>query len=196
METLRELRRRKGLSQKDLAKKSGIGQDSISAIESGRHEARPSTLRKLADALDIEVADFFREPEAPKVSSAPKSLGDLRDFLEAQLGTSWLVLPEEEWHEWWRGISKEEAQARYQQIRAEWRLLSQEWLATHGKVEAEPRLVPRGQQWGEFFFTLFARNFEAGSQAPREKESEEEFQLRSSEGEEPLVQNGVFNDSA
>lgn len=65
METLRELRRRKGLSQKDLAKKAGIGQDSISGIESGRHEARPSTLRKLAGALDVEVTDFFRDPVTP-----------------------------------------------------------------------------------------------------------------------------------
>ena len=67
METLRELRRRKGLSQKDLANRSGIGQDSISAIESGRHQARPSTLRRLAEVLGVEVEDFFRGPEAPKV---------------------------------------------------------------------------------------------------------------------------------
>ena len=67
METLRELRRRKGLSQKDLASRSGIGQDSISAIESGRHQARPSTLRRLAEVLGVEVEDFFRGPEAPKV---------------------------------------------------------------------------------------------------------------------------------
>lgn len=67
MEALKEMRRRKGWSQKDLARESGVGQDTISGIESGRYEARPSTLRKLADALDIEVADLFREPEAPKV---------------------------------------------------------------------------------------------------------------------------------
>ena len=67
MEALRRRRRRKGLSQKDLANASGVGQDTISGIESGRHEPRPSTLRKLADALNVEVADLFREPEAPKV---------------------------------------------------------------------------------------------------------------------------------
>ena len=66
MEALRELRRRKGLSQKDLADDSGVGQDTISGIECGRHEPRPSTLRKLAEALGGEVADFFREAETPK----------------------------------------------------------------------------------------------------------------------------------
>jgi transcriptional regulator with XRE-family HTH domain len=65
VDTVKEIRRRKGWSQKDLAEESGVGQDTISGIESGRHEPRPSTLRKLADALDVEVADFFKEPALP-----------------------------------------------------------------------------------------------------------------------------------
>src|SRR3712207_8815066 len=35
------------------------------------HEARPSTLRRLAEALDVEVEDFFREPEA---SNGPEAV--------------------------------------------------------------------------------------------------------------------------
>jgi transcriptional regulator with XRE-family HTH domain len=74
MDTVKEIRRRKGWSQKDLAEESGVGQDTISGIESGRHEPRPSTLRKLADALDVEVADFFREPAVP-LPEAPRRAG-------------------------------------------------------------------------------------------------------------------------
>ena len=74
MDAVKEIRRRKGWSQKDLAEESGVGQDTISGIESGRHEPRPSTLRKLADALDVEVADFFREPAIP-LAEAPKEAG-------------------------------------------------------------------------------------------------------------------------
>jgi transcriptional regulator with XRE-family HTH domain len=74
VETLREFRRRRGWSQKDLADESGVGQDTISGIESGRHEPRPSTLRKLADALDVEVADFFRKPALP-LAEAPREAG-------------------------------------------------------------------------------------------------------------------------
>ena len=74
MDALKELRRQKGWSQKDLSEYSGVGQDTISGIESGRHEPRPSTLRKLAGALEVEVADFFKEPiplgEAPPPSGA------------------------------------------------------------------------------------------------------------------------------
>ena len=76
MDAVKEIRRRKGWSQKDLAEESGVGQDTISGIESGRHEPRPTTLRKLADALDVEVADFFREPAIP-LDEAPREAGRL-----------------------------------------------------------------------------------------------------------------------
>jgi transcriptional regulator with XRE-family HTH domain len=88
VDTLREFRRQKGWSQKDLAVESGVGQDTISGIEKGRHEPRPSTLRKLADALDVEVADFFRElalpkAEAPGVGQAQTSTKTFDEFHEA-----------------------------------------------------------------------------------------------------------------
>jgi transcriptional regulator with XRE-family HTH domain len=55
------MRREKGLSQQELADLAGVGQDSVSAIETGKHEPHPRTLRKLAAVLDAEVVDFFRE---------------------------------------------------------------------------------------------------------------------------------------
>ena len=76
MDAVKEIRRRKGWSQKELAEESGVGQDTISGIESGRHEPRPSTLRKLADALNVEVADFFREPAVP-LADASREAGPL-----------------------------------------------------------------------------------------------------------------------
>jgi len=76
VDAVKEIRRRKGWSQKDLAEESGVGQDTISGLESGRHEPRPSTLRKLADALGVEVADFFREPAIP-LDEAPREAGRL-----------------------------------------------------------------------------------------------------------------------
>ena len=183
MERLAELREQRALTLRELSAMSGVAADTINQIELGHRKPRPSTLRKLAKALGVEVADFFQEPKTPKALSAPKSPDDLRDFLEAQVGSSWLALPEDEWDNWWRGVSREEAIERYRQIRTEWRVLKQEWFATHGKVEAEPRLVPRGRQWGEVFYTLFSRsNLDAPAHAPKKGESEEDFQLRSSEG--------------
>ena len=63
---LPELRIRKGWSQEDLGRKANVRADTVSSIERGKHSPRPSTLRRLAEALDVEVADFFREPEVPK----------------------------------------------------------------------------------------------------------------------------------
>ncbi len=80
MESVRRIRLEKGLSQQDLADESGVGQDTISGIESGRHEPRPSTLRKLAKTLDVEVADFFKEPVlSGKVEPPPPGLKDEED---------------------------------------------------------------------------------------------------------------------
>ena len=170
MKVLRELRRRKGLSQKDLAGKSGVGQDTISGIEAGRHEPRPSTLRKLADALGVEVEDLFREPEAPSV---PQSLDELRDFLETRLGSAWIALPDNEWNNWWRGVSKEEAAERYEQILAESKLI---WSTWHTREDIAA-LAKSG-----FHVLRFVRRFEAPFFAPQQDESEEEFQERSAKG--------------
>ncbi len=79
---IKELRRRKGWSQKDLSRASGVGSDTISGIESGRHEPRPSTLRKLATALGVEVADLVSGEVADLVgreeADAPKEFSIIR----------------------------------------------------------------------------------------------------------------------
>jgi transcriptional regulator with XRE-family HTH domain len=45
---------RAGLSQRDLAQRSGVAASTIARIELGR-EANPSTARKLAETLGCEV---------------------------------------------------------------------------------------------------------------------------------------------
>jgi transcriptional regulator with XRE-family HTH domain len=51
---LRELRRAKLLSQRDLAELAGVSQKTIVDIETGKNHPHPSTLRKLAKALKVE----------------------------------------------------------------------------------------------------------------------------------------------
>ena len=67
MERLAELREHRALTLRELSAMSGVAADTINQIELGHRKPRPSTLRKLARALNIQVEDFFREPEAPKV---------------------------------------------------------------------------------------------------------------------------------
>ncbi len=50
---LRELREHAALSQEDLAEKSGVSRATIADLEADKRPARPSTRRKLAEALGV-----------------------------------------------------------------------------------------------------------------------------------------------
>lgn len=58
---LKDKRKSKGLTQEELAKKSGVSRGTILALESGKSGVvtKTSTLVKLASALDSTVADIF-----------------------------------------------------------------------------------------------------------------------------------------
>ena len=60
---LREWRLRKVMTQEELAKLSGVTEATISRLESGQHEARISTVRKLAAALGIEPHALVSGPD-------------------------------------------------------------------------------------------------------------------------------------
>ncbi len=92
---LREWRERRALTQEELRDKSGISQESISRIESGVRGCRPSTARRLAQALDVDVAELVAPPE---VQGDPKALAP--KLLERRLkregvGSSWALADDE-----------------------------------------------------------------------------------------------------
>src|SRR5215217_7877397 len=95
-ERLKEERLLRGWSQRDLAREAGTTAETISSIETGQHEPRPSTLRKLAKGLGLEVRDFYKEPavplaETPQNRGIPQSL----DALLERRGTSTRHLADE-----------------------------------------------------------------------------------------------------
>ena len=53
-ERLRQIRLEQALSQRDLSRMTGVAHDSISQLETGKREAQPKTIRKLAEALEVE----------------------------------------------------------------------------------------------------------------------------------------------
>lgn len=73
-EQLAELRERRALTLRELSDMSGVAADTINQIELGHRKARPSTLRKLARALEIDVQEFYVEPALPK-AEAPRGAG-------------------------------------------------------------------------------------------------------------------------
>ena len=59
-ERLRRLREERALRQEDLAKLAGIGQNTVNRIEKNRTEPHMTTIRKLADALEVDAGELVR----------------------------------------------------------------------------------------------------------------------------------------
>ena len=57
-ERLREFRRLRAFSQQELADAAGVGRNTISRIERGETGAHGRTLRRLAQALSVDVAEL------------------------------------------------------------------------------------------------------------------------------------------
>lgn len=65
--TVRVLREALGISQKDLAARAEISQGALSNIEQGMHGSKPTTNRRIADAMGValEAITYPVPDEAP-----------------------------------------------------------------------------------------------------------------------------------
>lgn len=90
--SLKKARENKGLSQRELSKRSGVPQSHISKIETSGVDLRLSSLASLAHALDLELALIPRKA-APAVRSIARSTGGgsqpssndaIREFMRTQ----------------------------------------------------------------------------------------------------------------
>jgi transcriptional regulator with XRE-family HTH domain len=55
---------------RELGDLSGVAYDSINAIELGKQQPRPSTLRRLGTALRVSPEVFFTDPEVDEGKAA------------------------------------------------------------------------------------------------------------------------------
>ncbi len=71
MVSLRVLRLEQGLSQRDLAVKAGVTQQTVVHLELGRREPHPGTMRRVAEALGVQPAevDEFRRAIEEKAAA-------------------------------------------------------------------------------------------------------------------------------
>ncbi len=58
-EKLKRLRTLNALTQAELAERAGLTTAAVARIERDEAEPRPSTLRKLAEALDVQPRDLI-----------------------------------------------------------------------------------------------------------------------------------------
>jgi HTH-type transcriptional regulator, competence development regulator len=61
VERLKELRRERVLSLRELEEKSGVSYNTNCRIEDGRQGAHPKTVRKLAEALGVRPSELIKE---------------------------------------------------------------------------------------------------------------------------------------
>lgn len=88
---LRELtrvRRSKGFSQRVLAREAGVSPSTVYELEAGRRTANPSTLGKLAKALDVAIIDLLEESDRPKAVAPPS----LAEWLEERCDHAYLAM--------------------------------------------------------------------------------------------------------
>ena len=60
-QSLRDLRKERGLSQEDLAELCGLDRTYISGIERGLRNVARRNIEALAQALGVSLADLFRD---------------------------------------------------------------------------------------------------------------------------------------
>ena len=60
---LKRIRKERLLTQHELSRMTGVAQDTISQLETGKREARPLTIRKLAEALSVEPRELMKGEE-------------------------------------------------------------------------------------------------------------------------------------
>lgn len=84
---LKLLRELAGLSQRELAKRAGVTNSSISTIEQGQVSPSVQSLARILAAIPISFSDFFSfstQPSSPQtVQSFPRQLDARREILSA-----------------------------------------------------------------------------------------------------------------
>jgi len=58
---LRVARQRRGLTQRELAKLAGVGHGTVTELETGRRGSYPTSIRRLAKALDTGIEMLTEE---------------------------------------------------------------------------------------------------------------------------------------
>lgn len=83
-EVVKGLRAERNLSQQELAKRAGMSAAQLCKIERGRNELTASTLRRLADALDVPVSVLLGEGGGEPAATNRSAVGEVLELPVAQ----------------------------------------------------------------------------------------------------------------
>jgi transcriptional regulator with XRE-family HTH domain len=105
---LKYWRKRRGLSQVELARRADLGNDYIFRVESGRRGCNPDTARLLASLLEVDLQDLRSMPDDALDTKAPSDPSRskvvyrfvhrayLKIILEGAVGSSYAAMDERE----------------------------------------------------------------------------------------------------
>lgn len=78
-DVIRSYRAQRGLSQGDIERRTGLLRCYLSRVENGHTVPSLETLAKIAEALDISLADFFPGTETAGERETQRMLGELSE---------------------------------------------------------------------------------------------------------------------
>lgn len=79
---IRALRRFRALTTREVAAKAGVSASLVNQVETGKTSPSFSTLRRIAQALDVPLAEFFTDG-APAEEAQPAAQADVSRFAAA-----------------------------------------------------------------------------------------------------------------
>lgn len=83
-ENIKKIRKEKGITQKELGEKLGISQAAIGQFENSASNLKIDTIKKIADALDVNYTRLILETPFSSGSREERqimSIGELADYL-------------------------------------------------------------------------------------------------------------------
>lgn len=75
-------------SNEDLALRSGVSTKTIKRLRGAKHDARPSTVRRIAEGFELPTAEFSPEAEADQLARIEAALDDLVDGVALLLASA------------------------------------------------------------------------------------------------------------
>jgi len=78
-EVIKSYRSDRGLSQGDIERRTGLLRCYLSRVENGHTVPSLETLAKIAEAMEISLADFFPGSDTPQDRETRKMLGELSE---------------------------------------------------------------------------------------------------------------------
>ncbi len=158
MQTLRHIRRERGMSQEDLADAAGLSRQVVSNLERGSSHGYPETWQRLAAALSVTVDDLLEDFYAPKGSSllsVERALRLTREVFAAEIKGA----ETERLHKLLAELVADDIRRTRKDVEAGIQGIPQDAFSLALEVRAE--LIERGEKSPENQLPIFKRRLEA-----------------------------------